>query len=278
MNQKHYFQDLNKIVDSHCHLDFKDFDNDRDKIISNAKMNNVDYFLTISVNLEDFEKVYKVTQNYENIWCTTGIHPNNVSFKNNSIHLESIKSKILANLKNKKVVGLGETGLDFFRGKENKINQIESFMLHLFLSGDKKYPTIVHTREADDDTINCLNESVKKYSSTGLIHCFTSTKQFAKKALDNGFYISFSGIITFKNAIDLVDVVKYVPLDKILVETDSPYLAPVPYRGKRNEPSYVNYTLEKISQIKKIKKDELIKITTKNFFTLFSKIKNDYRN
>ena len=182
------------------------------------------------------------------------------------------------NIKNNKVVGLGETGLDFFRGKENRTNQIESFMLHLFLSGDKKYPTIVHTRDADDDTINCLNESVKKYSSTGLIHCFTSTKQFAKKALDNGFYISFSGIITFKNAIDLVDVVKYIPLDKILVETDSPYLAPVPFRGKRNEPSYVNYTLEKISQIKNIKKDELTKITTKNFFTLFSKIKNDYRD
>ena len=278
MNQKHYFQDLNKIVDSHCHLDFKDFDKDRDKIISNAKISNVDYFLTISVNLEDFDKVYEVTQNYENIWCTTGIHPNNVSLKNNSIHLDNIKSKILANLKNKKVVGLGETGLDFFRGKENKINQIEYFMLHLFLSGDKKYPTIVHTRDADDDTINCLNESVKKYSSTGLIHCFTSTKQFAKKALDNGFYISFSGIITFKNAIDLVDVVKYIPLDKILVETDSPYLAPVPFRGKRNEPSYVNYTLEKISQIKNIKKDELTKITTKNFFTLFSKIKNDDRD
>ncbi|MAI59535.1 MAG: hypothetical protein CMM92_00760 [Rickettsiales bacterium] len=278
MNQKHYFQDLNKIVDSHCHLDFQDFDNDRDKIINNAKISNVDYFLTISVNLEDFDKVYEVTQNYENIWCTTGIHPNNVGLKINSVQFENIKRNILGNLKNNKVVGLGETGLDFFRGKENRKNQIESFMLHLFLSGDKKYPTIVHTREADDDTINCLNESVKKYSSTGLIHCFTSTKQFAKKALDNGFYISFSGIITFKNAIDLVDVVKYVPLDKILVETDSPYLAPVPFRGKRNEPSYVNYTLEKISQIKKIKKDELIKITTKNFFTLFSKIKNDYRD
>ena len=276
MNQKHYFQDLNKIVDSHCHLDFQDFDKDRDKIINNAKISNVDYFLTISVNLEDFDKVYEVTQNYENIWCTTGIHPNNVGLKINSFQFENIKRNILGNLKNNKVVGLGETGLDFFRGKENRKNQIESFMLHLFLSGDKKYPTIVHTREADDDTINCLNESVKKYSSTGLIHCFTSTKQFAKKALDNGFYISFSGIITFKNAIDLVDVVKYVPLDKILVETDSPYLAPVPFRGKRNEPSYVNYTLEKISQIKKIKKDELIKITTKNFFTLFSKIKNDY--
>ena len=278
MNQKYYFQDLNKIVDSHCHLDFKDFDDDRDKIISNAKKTNVNYFLTISVNLEDFEKVRKVTQNYENIWCTTGIHPNNVSTETDSIQLDDIQNKLLVNLKNKKVVGLGETGLDFFRGKENRINQIESFMLHLFLSGKKRYPTIVHTRDADDDTMNCLDESVKKYSSTGLIHCFTSTKQFAKKALDNGFYISFSGIITFKNAIDLVDVVKYVPTDKLLVETDSPYLAPVPFRGKRNEPSYVNYTLEKISEIKKIKKQELINITTKNFFTLFSKIKNDYRD
>ena len=276
MNQKHYSLDLNKIVDSHCHLDFVDFDNDRDKIISNAKKNNVNYFLTISVNLEDFEKVYKVTQNYENIWCTTGIHPNNVSSNINSMQLDEIQRNILTNLKNKKVVGLGETGLDFFRDEENKANQKDSFMLHLFLSGKKKYPTIVHTRDADDDTIHCINESVKKYSSTGLIHCFTSTKTFAKKALDNGFYISFSGIITFKNATDLIDVVKYVPLDKILVETDSPYLAPVPYRGKRNEPSYVNSTLEKVSEIKKIKKNELIKITTKNFFTLFSKIQNDH--
>jgi len=190
--------------------------------------------------------------------------------------LDKIKSKILNNLKKKKVVGLGETGLDFFKDKKNRTNQMESFMLHLFLSGKKKYPTIVHTRDADNDTIDCLNESVKKYSSTGLIHCFTSTKKFAKQALDNGFYISFSGIITFKNATDLVDVVKYVPLDKILVETDSPYLAPVPFRGKRNEPSYVNYTIEKVSEIKKIKKEKLIKITTKNFFTLFSKIKNDH--
>ncbi len=278
MNQKHYSQDLNKIVDSHCHLDFKDFDNDRDEIIKNAKMSNVDYFLTISVNLEDFENVHKVSQNYDNIWCTTGIHPNNVSSTTNAIQLEEIQRKILINLNKNKVVGLGETGLDFFRGKENRINQMESFMLHLFLSGKEKYPTIVHTRDADDDTINCLDQSVKKYSSTGLIHCFTSTKAFAKKALDNGFYISFSGIITFKNAFDLVDVVKYVPLDKILVETDSPYLAPVPFRGKRNEPSFVNYTLEKVSQIKNIKKDKLVKITTKNFFTLFTKIKNDSRN
>ena len=271
MNQKYYSQDLNKIVDSHCHLDFKEFDDDRDKIISKAKMTNVNYFLTISVNLEDFKNVYKVTQKYDNIWCTTGIHPNNVSPKINPIQLESIQSKILANLKNKKVVGLGETGLDFFRGEENRTNQIESFMLHLFLSGDKKYPTIVHTRDADDDTINCLNESVKKYSSTGLIHCFTSTKQFAKKALDNGFFISFSGIITFKNASDLVEVVKYVPLDKLLVETDSPYLAPVPYRGKRNEPAYVTYIAQRGAEIFNTSYENFAHQLEKNFDRLFPK-------
>ncbi len=275
MNQKHYSLDLNKIVDSHCHLDFKDFADDRDKIIINAKKSNVDYFLTISVNLSDFEKVHKVAQTYENIWCTTGIHPNNVSSSISSNELEEIQNVILTNLKYKEVVGLGETGLDFFRSEKNKKNQIESFMLHLLLSGKHNYPTIVHTRDADESTINCLNESVKKYSSQGLIHCFTSTKKFAKQALDNGFYISFSGIITFKNAVDLHEVVKYVPLDKILVETDSPYLAPVPFRGKRNEPSYVNYTLEKVSELKKVDKNELTKITTQNFFNLFSKIHND---
>ena len=270
MNQKHYFQDLNKIVDSHCHLDFKDFDGDRDKIIKNAKISNVDYFLTISVNLEDFDKVHEVTQNYENIWCTTGIHPNHVDLKINSVQFENIKRNILENLKNNKVVGLGETGLDFFRGKENRTNQIESFMLHLFLSGDKKYPTIVHTREADDDTINCLNESVKKYSSTGLIHCFTSTKQFAKKALDNGFYISFSGIITFKNSTELQDTFKFLPLKKLLIETDSPYLSPEPNRGKKNEPSFVIHTAKKLAHIKDISSDDLIKKTTLNFENLFN--------
>ena len=264
---------MNKIVDSHCHLDFKDFDSDRDKIVNNAKLTNVDYLLTISVNLEDFEKVHEVTQNYENIWCTTGIHPNNVSSETDTIQLDDIQNRISENLKNKKVVGLGETGLDFFRGKKNRNNQIESFMLHLFLSGEKKYPTIVHTRDADDDTINCLDESVKKYSSTGLIHCFTSTKQFAKKALDNGFYISFSGIITFKNAIDLVDVVKYVPTDKLLVETDSPYLAPVPFRGKRNEPIFIKDIAKKVSTIKEKSINEIVSQTNKTAEKFFKKLK-----
>ena len=137
------------------------------------------------------------------------------------------------------------------------------------ISGEQKYPTIIHTRDADEDTVNCVKQSVKSFNTRGLIHCFTSTKKFAQLVLDQGFYISFSGIITFKNVNDLVDVVKYIPNERILVETDSPYLAPTPFRGKRNEPSYVNYTLEKIAEIKKISKDKMAEITTKNFFTLF---------
>ena len=271
MNQKPFFQDMNsKIVDSHCHLDFKDFDDDRDEVIKNAKLNNVDFLLSISVNLENFNNVHKIAKNNKNIWCTTGIHPNNVEKDLSSIKLEEIQSSLILNLENEKVVGVGETGLDFFKNNLNKKNQIESFNVHLQVSGEKKFPTIVHMREAEEDTDFCITQAVKKYDTKGLIHCFTSTKKFAKLALDNGFYISFSGIITFKNVSDLIDVVKYVPLDRILVETDSPYLAPVPKRGKRNEPSYVNYTLEKIADIKNKSLDDIAKVTTSNFFSLFS--------
>ena len=271
MTQNHYFQDMNDIVDSHCHLDFKDFDNDLDQILKRAKDKNVKYFLSISVNIEDFDKVYAVAKSAENIWCTTGVHPNNVleSKLDQAKLLENLKK----NLKIKKVIGLGETGLDFFRDDDNKNNQIESFNTHLELSGKFNYPTIVHTRNADTETISCIKKSVDKFSSTGLIHCFTSTKELAKEVLNKGFYISFSGIITFKNAIDLIEVVKYVPLDRILVETDAPYLAPVPHRGKRNEPSFVCHTLEKVAEIKKVDVSKMAKITTNNFFNLFSKIK-----
>ena len=183
--------------------------------------------------------------------------------------LDKIYNKINENIKFEKVIGIGETGLDFFRNANNRVNQIESFNLHLEISGKNNYPTIVHTRDAEKDTIFCIKNGVKKFSSKGLIHCFTSTKEFAKFALDQGFYISFSGIITFKNVNDLLEVVKYVPLDRILVETDSPYLAPAPFRGKRNEPSYVRYTVEKISEIKKMTIPEITRITTNNFFNLF---------
>ena len=260
---------MTNIVDSHCHLDFKDFQDDLDLVIKKAYNSNVKHMLSISVNLEDFNNVYKVANSYDNIYCTTGIHPNNVpENKNNELLFE----KLSLNLNKKKVIGVGETGLDFYRNEENRINQIEYFNTHLEVSGLLNYPTIVHTRNAEKDTINCIEKAVKKHSTKGLIHCFTSTMELAKKVLDKGFYISFSGIITFKKVDDLIDVVKYVPLDRILVETDAPYLAPIPFRGKRNEPSFVTHTLKKIAEIKKKKVEDMAQITTNNFFNLFSNL------
>ena len=260
---------MTNIVDSHCHLDFKDFQDDLDLVIKKAYDSNVKHMLSISVNLEDFNNVYKVANSYDNIYCTTGIHPNNVpENKNNELLFE----KLSLNLNKKKVIGVGETGLDFYRNEENRINQIEYFNTHLEVSGLLNYPTIVHTRNAEKDTINCIEKAVKKHSTKGLIHCFTSTMELAKKVLDEGFYISFSGIITFKKVDDLIDVVKYVPLDRILVETDAPFLAPMPFRGKRNEPSFVTHTLKKIAEIKKKKVEDMAQITTNNFFNLFSNL------
>ena len=260
---------MTNIVDSHCHLDFKDFQDDLDLVIKKAYNSNVKHMLSISVNLEDFNNVYKVANSYDNIYCTTGIHPNNVPEKKNN---ELLFEKLSLNLNKKKVIGVGETGLDFYRNEENRINQIEYFNTHLEVSGLFNYPTIVHTRNAEKDTINCIEKAVKKHSTKGLIHCFTSTMELAKKVLDEGFYISFSGIITFKKVDDLIDVVKYVPLDRILVETDAPFLAPMPFRGKRNEPSFVTHTLKKIAEIKRKNVEDMAQITTDNFFNLFSNL------
>tara|TARA_A100001015_G_C15029506_1_gene732378 strand:- start:1334 stop:2137 length:804 start_codon:yes stop_codon:yes gene_type:complete len=264
------------LVDSHCHLDFKDYCDDFESIIERAKKNNIKYLLSISIDLENFKKINLLTKKYNNIWCTTGIHPNNVDtgikFNVNKIH--DVLSK---NIKESKVIGLGETGLDKYRDTKNIANQLESFDIHLKLSGENNLPTIVHTRSAEIETIQMLKSKVKNYNSTGLIHCFSSTKQLAKVALDNNFYISIAGIITFKNAYDLRDIVKYIPLEKLLVETDSPYLAPVPFRGKRNEPSYVKYVVEKIAEIKRVSFDEVAKKTTDNFLSLFKKIKPNDR-
>ena len=264
----------NKIVDSHCHLNFDDFKDDLDNVIQNAKEMDVDYMLSISVNLEKFEEIYNLTQKYKNVWCTTGVHPNNVPKKLDIQNITKLKSQLLKNLLKKKVVGIGETGLDYYRSLENKQNQIDFFETHMQVSGETNSPTVIHTSNADEDTIFFLNQFVKKYNSSGLIHCFSSGKSLANCALDNGFYISFSGLITFDRADEIRKIVKYVPLNKILVETDSPYLAPVPKRGKRNEPAFTKYTLEQIAKIKKIDTEEVANVTTKNFFNLFSKAKD----
>ena len=263
----------NKIVDSHCHLDFDDFKTDLDNVISNAKLNGVNYMLSISVDLEKFNKIHEITNRFENIWCTTGVHPNNVPKKINSKQIENLKKNLKLNLSKNKVIGTGETGLDFFRNHNNKKNQIDYFETHAEVSGLAKSPIIVHTRDADEDTIFYLKKFIPKYNTSGLIHCFSSSKMLAESALDLGLYISFSGIITFKKSDKLREIVNYVPLDRMLVETDSPYLSPVPNRGKRNEPAFTKFTLKQIAETKNINIEKVAEYTTNNFFKLFSKAK-----
>ncbi len=273
MNLNKSSQELvNNIVDSHCHLDFPDYKDDINDVVNRAVLNNIKYFLTISINLENFEKIKKLTSIFPNVWCTTGIHPNNVPMQSEERILNKIFQTMELNLANKKVVGLGETGLDYYRTKDKSKVQRDFFDVHLNLSGKTNIPVIVHTRNAEKDTIDMLKTKVKKYNSKGLIHCFSSTKALAKHALDCDFYISISGIVTFKNAHEIREIIKYIPDDKLLVETDSPYLAPIPERGKRNEPSFLVHTIKKIAEIKKMSFEQVTEITTNNFFNLFSKI------
>ncbi len=264
---------MNSIVDSHCHLDFKDFSHDLNEVIERASKNGVDYLLAISINLEDFRKIYSISRSRKNIWCSTGIHPNNVPEFLNSDDIHFINKTLKKNTENTKVIGIGETGLDYYRGNRNIANQKKIFELQIQLATETNLPIIVHTRDADSDTIEFLNKA-KKLGTKGLIHCFSSSLQFAKVVLDAGFYISFSGMVTYKKNSYFNDIIKYIPQDRLLIETDSPYLSPEPRRGKRNEPSNIIYTLKHISKIKKISEPDLSNLTTNNFFKLFSKIKS----
>ncbi len=265
----------NKIVDSHCHLNFEDFNRDLDKIIDNARKNDIEHMLSISVDLKNFQKIHSISQKYKNIWCTTGVHPNNVPKEITKNDIKILKKKLKDNLSYNKVVGLGETGLDFYRSYDNNKNQISFFEAHIQVATEEDIPLIIHTRNADDETIKNLKKFSGIQKFNGLIHCFSSGKELAKCALDIGFYISFSGIITFKKGDQLREIVSYVPIERILVETDSPYLAPVPFRGKRNEPAFTKYILKEVASVKGISDEKVAEITTKNFFKLFKKANNE---
>lgn len=239
-----------------------------DNILSRAASNGVKYIQTICVRLEDFPNILSIANNYPNVYASIGMHPNEVE-KDRIVTTEYL----LTHSNHQKVIGLGETGLDYYRcdDKQQRFSQIESFVNHIMVSQQNNLPVIIHTREAENDTINTLEEHMKIAPFPALIHCFTASKDFARQVLDLGLYISISGIITFKNAIDLQDIVKYIPANRLLVETDAPYLAPVPYRGKTNEPSYTRNILEYIAQLKNIPYEEMAEITTRNFFDLFKK-------
>ena len=232
------------IVDSHCHLDMlKDYDS-IDTIVSRAKEADVRYLQTICTRLDHFENILSIAKKYDNVFASVGIHPSEVK-------KVTPAKKLVELADHEKVIGLGETGLDYFYNKESKHHEIqrESFEQHIIASQGNNLPVIVHTRDAEEDTLNIIGECKKNQEFPGLIHCFTASKEFALKMLDLGMYISISGIVTFKNATELQEVAKFIPMDRMLVETDSPYLAPVPKRGKTNEPSYTKYVAEFIAQL-----------------------------
>ena len=256
------------IVDSHCHLDMlTEYDN-IDHIINRASQSDVKYLQTICTKLENFPNILSIAKKYENVFASVGIHPSEVRAVTDHQELISLSS-------HEKVIGIGETGLDYFYNKDlnHHILQRESFEQHILTSQSNQLPVIIHTRDAEEDTISIIDRQKRIKEFPGLIHCFTASKEFANKMLDLGMYISISGIITFKNADLIREAVNYIPANRILVETDSPYLAPVPHRGKTNEPSYTKYVLEYIAELKGISLIKLAEITTNNFFTLFSKAK-----
>jgi len=254
------------LVDSHCHLDFPDFEDQLDEVVSRAGDAGIDYMLTICTRVTEFPKIHAVAAAYDNIWCSVGIHPHNADSEP-----ETTAETLMDLADDPKVVAFGETGLDFFYDYSDRGRQEASFRAHISAARETGLPIIVHTRDADADMTRILRDEHAKGAYPGVIHCFSSGPELAAAALDLGLYISISGIVTFKKAGELRETVKTVPVERLLVETDSPYLAPVPKRGKRNEPAFTAYTAETVAELKGLDVAELGRITSENFFTLFNK-------
>ena len=251
------------MIDSHCHLDHEPLLSDLSNVIKRSKDAGIKKLLTISTTLESIEKIKQIVNTDEMIYGTIGIHPHESA--NNPITSDYLVENLN---KYPKIIGIGETGLDFFYNNSEHDKQISSFKHHIEASIKTNVPLIIHSRNAENETFEILN-TYKNENLKILMHCFTGTKMFAEKLLTLNSFFSASGIITFKNSLDLQETFNFLPLNKILIETDSPFLAPVPNRGKKNEPSYIDFTAKKLAEIKNISKTKLIKFTTDNFNKLF---------
>ena len=259
-------------TDSHCHLNFPELLARLDDIRQDMQAAQVTRALLISTQLETFDDVNRIAMAYDNFWCTAGVHPDE----------DDVQEPTLADLlrigQREKVIGIGETGLDYYRLGDRSVADMEwqrqRFRLHIRAARQLQLPLIIHTRSASADTLSILKEEgeVGDASSVGgVFHCFTETAEVARSALDLGFYISFSGILTFKNAVDLREIASWIPLDRILIETDSPYLAPAPHRGKTNNPSYVPWVAKQIAELRGMTSEQIAEITSENFNHLFKK-------
>jgi TatD DNase family protein len=251
------------LVDSHCHLDFPELRADLPGVLSRMGESGVTHALTISTTLETFPAVREVARMAPNLWCSAGVHPDE-----RRDDREASLAELLAMADDAKVVAIGETGLDYFRVEGDTEWQRERFRTHIRAARACGKPLVIHTRNAADDTLRIMREEGAGEVG-GVMHCFTETWEVARAALDLGFHISFSGIVTFKNAVPLKEVAKRVPLDRMLVETDSPYLAPVPHRGKSNQPAFVRHVAEEVARLRGVAFEDLARATSENFFRLF---------
>lgn len=258
-------------TDSHCHLSFPELRAQLPRIRLAMETALVDRALCICTTLEEFETVHELAVTYENFWCTVGVHPDN-----EDVHEPSV-ADLTGRASQPKVVGIGETGLDYYRLGDRTVTdmewQRERFRVHIRAARQTGKPLVIHTRRASDDTLAILKEEGESAGiegkARGVFHCFTESMEVARAALDLGFYISFSGIVTFKNAADIQEVARFVPLDRLLIETDSPYLAPVPYRGKTNNPSYVPLVAQHIAAIRRQSLEVIANASSRNFEDLF---------
>ncbi len=253
-----------KIVDSHCHIDRVDleaFGGSVESMLSHAKELSVNQFLCVCIDLEHFDQVHNLALQHSNIYASVGVHPTEITSKEPSVE------KLIELSSSDRVIAIGETGLDYFRVKKDEADwQRDRFRRHIRASNESEKPLIIHMRDSKEDIIDILQ---KENAQSGVMHCFAEDWATAKAALDLGFYISFSGILTFKSAIDLREIAKKVPADRLLVETDSPYLTPAPYRGKPNSPAYTYYVVEKLAEVRNTSIDEIAEATTTNFKNLF---------
>jgi TatD DNase family protein len=254
-------------VDSHCHLSFPELIQRIDAIRAEMAAARVDRALCICTTLEEFEQVHALATRYDNFWCSAGVHPDNEGVREPSVEdLVQLAAR-------PRVVAVGETGLDYYRLNGRSLAEMEwqreRFRVHIEAARRSRLPLVVHTRSASDDTLAILREA-GTIESSGVFHCFTESAAVARAALDLGFYISFSGILTFKKAAELRDVARFVPLERCLIETDSPYLAPVPYRGKTNSPAYVPFVAQQLAELKGVEVEVIAQVTSDNFERLFT--------
>jgi len=258
------------LVDSHCHLDFPDFADELDAVVARAEAAGIGRIVTISTRVKRHEEILRISERFPSVYCSVGTHPHYAHEE-----LDVTAADLAARTRHPKVVAIGEAGLDYFYDRSPRDAQAQGFRAHIAAARDTGLPLVIHSRDADQDMADILTEEMGKGAFAAVLHCFTGTRALALAGISLGLYVSFTGILTFKKSDDLRAIAAELPSDRILVETDAPYLAPGRYRGKRNEPAYVVETARVLADVKGVSLDEITRQTTDNFFRLFAKVPRD---